>query len=173
MGNLEPSARVDDTHENYYYHYAGVLAKVFDVDPMIVAQLCNLDYVRLPHTKKDQPLSNYVQLLTATDKGESTMTELLSFMTDFGDPDYREPYQHTEQDRGRLRKAIYDIASKHGSAACYFKWVSLRLWQKESYLEETYPNYLLLLQKRIDAFKSGKQGYVFLHVKDGRAIYTR
>jgi hypothetical protein len=172
MIGVDLNARVDRDSEHLYEKYLGALACTFDLNSKIVAQVANYDYVRLPHIPKDRPAPNYTQLLTLDQEAENAISELLSFLVDHAEADYREPYEHSIHDKERIRMAISGIAKTHGTALVYARWVSKRLWRAENYLEETYGHYVALLQKRIESFNQGR-GFVFDHMVENRAVFIR
>lgn len=172
MGKCIASERISPEREQWYYGYAGALAQVFDVDPLLVAQLVNLDYLSVPYVDEDTPLPCYAQLLTMTTTGRDSIGELLAYVTDYRDEAWREPYQHSSFDKARLRLTIAHIAKTYTSANAYFATVSERMWRRRDYLETRYEHYLVLLQKRIDAFLHYGTGYVFDRIEDNRVYFT-
>jgi len=174
MGAINLSAQLDPKSPDFYYRFAGALAAVFAVDPLIVAQLYNYGYLSMPYIPEDWPMPNYAQVLTFRRKGRDPIEELLSFLVSHADPLWHESYQHSAFDKERLRSTISSIALIYSTAVIYVRWVSDRLWRDPFYLETQYGHYVKLLQTRIDAFKKG-EAYVFDHMDEcfNRPVFTR
>lgn len=158
----------DDSH----FRFAAALAQAFDVDPFIVAQISNYDYLRAPDANSDLPFPNCAQALTMHDADADPTSELLSFLVSHAEPTYDEPYQHSASDMMRIRQAIVKIATEHKTAAEYFRFVSRRLWRTEDYLANNYASYMKVLQDRLDHCKRGL-AFVFCGMSQhGRPLFV-
>ncbi len=134
-------------HDVLHAKFTAALAQAFDLDPYLVAQLDNLDRLRLPSVKEDCPLFNCAQALTLK---ADPIGEVLSFLFSPTEPVYGEPYAHGRAMYNRIINAITRIAVVYGSAAEYFRAVSLRLWRPADYLAQYYSHYMALLQAQLD-----------------------
>lgn len=153
-----------------YKKLVGTLALVFGLEPLLVGHLANLDLMRLWCEGEQSEHLNYVQALTGKSEGEESVGELLSYLFDWSEPDYREPYQHSEQERQLIRASYDSILTNHANATEYFKWVSLRLWRPANWLAENYGEYLDRATKMLERRKTG-QPCVFAGIVDNKVTY--
>jgi hypothetical protein len=135
-----------------------------------VGHLANLDLMRLWREGEKAERLNYVQALTGKSDGIESVGELLSYLFDWTEPGYRDPYQHNEQKRQLIRASYDTILANHGTATEYFKWVSLRLWRPADWLAENYGEYLQRATKMLEWRKTG-QPCVFAGIVDNKVTY--
>ena len=162
-------------YDGAFDHFLAALAQAFDVCPYIVAQVANMDYLRNPirATLASGALLNGAQSLTYGGEASDPLAEVLSFLVSHSEPDYSEPYEHSERDKVRIRTALVAIATTHDTAAAYFTSVSRRLWCPPDYMTSHYKWYQEKLQKRIDAYRQG-QAFVFSHMRDnGKPVFIQ
>lgn len=165
----------DGDRTDVFYHFLAALAQALDLDPYIVAQVANMDSLRNPSRAqlKSGARLNGAQSLTFGGEATDPLTEVLSYLVDHCEPDYSEPYEHTAEDKARIRTALVAIATKYESAAEYFTSVSGRLWCPPNYMFESYKWYQETLQLRIDAYRRGEV-FVFSHMNDcGKPVFIQ
>lgn len=165
------TSRVEDD-DMLYNKFCGALACVFDLDPLLVGHLANLDYIDVPDIEANRTPPNYIQLLTMESGGRDVIEELLSYLTKYCETVWREPYQHSEAEKKLLKQAIANIAQKYKTATAYFETVSRHLWREPQYMATEYTYYLNQLDKRLKAYGEGR-GYVFDKIVDNKVIYCK
>ncbi len=159
----------DDKHSYAIFHNA--LVQALDVDPLIVAQVGNLDRLREPETREDQADVNCAQLLTLDDDGTESIENILSFMVDTSDRD-DEPHEHSPLLQMAIRATLVKIAVVDKTAAQYFEAVSRRLWRKADYLASHMPYHMDLLQARLDALAQGLPCVFDRLDDDGKPVFV-
>jgi len=122
--------------EDDYGRFTGALAYIFVIDPLIIAQIANLDYLWRPNIK-DKAV-NYIQWLTCDNVMRDPIEEVLCYLFCKKDSCYNEPYEFNLTELKRRADHKLKIIREHGNMDEYFKCVSLRLWKKEGFIEENY-----------------------------------
>ena len=141
-------------HKDSYITYHKALVLALQVDPLIVAQVANLDFLREPETDDAQADVNYAQLLTLDEDGTSSIRAVLSFMVDLKDRT-GEPYDHSPVMQQAIRDTLERIADEHHTASAYFKVVSRRLWRRRNYLANLMHNEMVLMDLSLTALVMG------------------
>ena len=122
-----------------YGKFAGALACIFDVDPKVIGQISNLDFLTPASIKKDEPV-NYIQWVAKRDN----IDEVIHYLFMRYSPSWNEEYEHTSLDRERIDRYIDTVVTdcyyKHPSplqssnlsldlAKEYIRWLAVRFWQ--------------------------------------------
>lgn len=137
LGSL--SEMVDTKKEKLHVRrgkFISAIAMAFDVDPMLIAQINNLDLIS-PGKMRLRELGganmNYAQWITST---EDLMETVLSFL--FGSTaavNRLDTWQHDVETIARLR-TFYARFTEENSASRYFRECSERLWLVKKPLSE-------------------------------------
>lgn len=126
---------------NEYEKFAGALAWAFNVDPKVIGQISNLDFLTRASIKKDEPV-NYIQWIVKDDN----IDQVIHYLFMQRDPTYDEDYEHTDLERGRIdnyakmavagcfERYSKNLTTIQGHLAVYFakdyiRWLAVRLWQ--------------------------------------------
>jgi hypothetical protein len=120
--------------------FCGALACVFDIDPLIIGRIGNLDYLWRPAINENDV--NYIQWLTLSPDIRDPIQEILSYLFWKTDPVYYERYNKTDKEKDRIRLHMVKIIEKYGTIDKYFECVSTNLWKKSDYIRVNYGGYI-------------------------------
>lgn len=164
--------RYDPHHPQALAIFSHALVLALEVDPYIVAQVGNLDFLRRPTPESDATAVNCLQLLTLDIKGVVSIEAVLGFICCAIDRS-GEPYEHSEAMKNAIRETLHRIAQKHANAHAYFVHVSRNLWRDDRFLiENVCDSYVQELNERLSSLRQG-EGCVFDHFdEDGKDIYV-
>lgn len=150
--------RYDAEDEHFRAVFEDALASALEVDPYIVAQVANLDFLRCPNGRVDDiddVALNCAQLLTHGSKGPDSIEAVLSFLCEPCGRD-EEPYEHSAAMQATIRATLRHILDTYGTADKYFSAVSRTLWRHEKYMVEAMGSYVAPLQMRLCALNEGR-----------------
>ncbi len=170
----KPLCTVDEEwHSDVIYHrFLAAVAQAFDVDPYLVALLADYRYIEWPFSNVNKPVSNCAQAVTQNMRQSlDAVAQMLSILVSYCEPCNDTPYRHDAEDRARIAAALRRIASEHGTAEKYARFVSRRLWFILDELLEEYQWYVRIMQDRLDALALG-QPFVFSHMANDRPVYA-
>ena len=121
-----------------FKNFTGAMMLIFDLDPEILYNLSQMDYLWRPTTDKGYT-ANYIQWLTFSDCEErDPIEEIFSYLYRNGDAHWNEPYCFSERDIELRKQHLEKIELKYGGLDSYLKIVSNKLWQDSYYLRDNY-----------------------------------
>lgn len=171
------SDRYDPDHPHARSIYQHALAQAMKVDPYIVAQVGNLDFLRRPdhvscdHNECGIEQINCAQALTLGNDTRS-IDAIISFLSDTENLEC-EPYEHNKEMQETIRKTLKNIGETYDRAGSYLRSVACAMWRDENFLTDG------LCEVGIgflhDAIVKARNGEpcVFDHFDEhGRAVYV-
>lgn len=131
--------------------FTGSLMVIFDVDPEILMDLANYDYLWRPEIHEKGFSLNYIQQLTSDKNGNfrCPINELFSFLFTNTEPYCNEKYIFTQRQKTLRIEHLKKIMTKYGGVKKYFEEVSKRLWRDDNYLSENWPYFVDVATKLI------------------------
>lgn len=146
-------------------HFKEAVALAFDLDPQLVRDFTNYDLVRTAKgvSSHNQGM-NYAQWLLKSDNKSQWISELFSFLFDYGDSEHREPWEHSEATKNRLRAFVLHLDQNYeGNVVKYLQSCSKRLWlNDDAYFTTTYRWHVNLAEKMLISYKEGGD-YLYSH----------
>lgn len=124
-----------------YEMFCGGLACVFDLDPLIVGHIANLDKLWRPDIPQEtqETYVNYIQWLSLPPYYKDPIEEILSYLFSKIDTVH-----------------MFKIIENHGNIDAYFEYVSTRLWKKSDYIRVNYEYYYTKAKIYCEYLKTGK-----------------
>lgn len=130
-------------YENYEL-FTNTVMKVFDLNPLIMKDICNHDLLWRPDSMHN---INYYQWITQETSERDPVLSVLSFLIDNRDPYWHEPYG--ERNNKEIREHLVKIMEKYKTVSNYFKEISIKLWKDNDYMSKYYSNYETKFEKLI------------------------
>lgn len=147
--------------------FAGTISNIFDLDPMIVGRVMNLDYLRRPIIGTDKV--NYIQWITLEDKSteHEPIDAILSYLFCVSDSHLDKEYMYSDSERRRINTHLFKIVTNYedtknipygfveqyyGSMKLdrYFEIVSEKLWKDSKFLHGHYAFHRERAVRKID-----------------------
>lgn len=137
--------------------FTGALACIFDVDPRVIGQVYNLDFLYRPDiwTKHGQAL-NYIQWVSKVEGRYDNIEEVLTYLFSLRNH-HREEYEHSKEGLERIHAYVRKVmslfpgAQDDRSIAClYLEWLGRRFWRDPVRFREDYEGFIPYIVSTIE-----------------------